>query len=97
MSAFVDDNNRQIVTKVASVLFKTKVKTLRHYDHLFTFRNFMLDLIMHNTKALKDIEGEENMIKVALLQVADVVFISSYTLKERGRKAKEQHEKMNKV
>ena len=42
ISAFVDDNNRQIVTKLSSVLFNTIVKELKHDVHIFTFRNVML-------------------------------------------------------
>ena len=41
ISAFVDENNRQIVTKFVSVLFNTKVKALMHDVHLSTFRNVM--------------------------------------------------------
>ena len=41
-SAFVDDNNRQIVTKFASVLFNTQVKALKHDGHHCTFINVML-------------------------------------------------------
>ena len=37
------------------------------------------------------------MINVALLQAADVLGISSDTLKSWGEKVKEQHERMNKV
>ena len=42
ISAFVDKNNRQIVTNFASVLFNKKVKALKHDGHIFKFRNFMI-------------------------------------------------------
>ena len=42
ISAFVDKNNRQIVTNFASVLFNKKVKALKHDEHIFTLRTNIL-------------------------------------------------------
>ena len=67
-----------------SVLFNTQVKSLKHDGHLYTFRNVLLDLILHHNKYIKDLAGEANMITFALLQAADVLGISSDALKAWG-------------
>ena len=41
----------------------------------------MLDSLMHYNEDLKGVAGEAKMISVALLQAADVLAISSDTLK----------------
>ena len=79
--AFVDDNNPQILTNFASALFNTQAKALSHDGHLFSFRNVMLDSLMHHNEYLKGISGEARLIKVALLQTADIFSISSDNLK----------------
>ena len=88
ISAFVDENNRQIVKNFASVLFNTQVKALKDDGHLSTFRNFMLDSLLHNKEAPEGLSGEANKITVALLQAADVLGISSDNLKAWGEKFK---------
>ena len=67
ISAFFNENKGQIVTKFASVLFNTQVKSLKHDGHICTFRTGMLDLLLQHKKVLKIIAGEANMITVALL------------------------------
>ena len=64
--AFVDKNNPQPVRNVASVLFNTKVKSLKHYGHICTFRNVMLASLMHHNKALKFVALETNITTVSL-------------------------------
>ena len=64
ISAFVDDNNRQIVTNFSSVLFNTLVKALNHYVHICKFRNVMLASLLQHNEALKIIAGEANIIKL---------------------------------
>ena len=95
--AFVDETNRQIVTKFESVLFNTQVKSLKHDGNLSAFRNVMLDLLMQHNKYLRGLAVEVNIIPVALLQAADFLGISSDTLKAFVEKVKEQHKRMNKV
>ena len=97
ISAFVKNNNRQIVTNFSSVLFNTQVKAVKYDGHICTFGNVILASLLQHNKALKVLTGEANMINVALLQAADVLGISSDTLKSWGEKVKEQHERMNKV
>ena len=75
ISAFVDENNREIVTDFESVLFNTQVKVLKHYVHICTFRNVILALLLHHNKDLKGISGEANMIIVELLQAADLSLV----------------------
>ena len=53
--------------------------------------------LLNSNESLKGTTVEVNMITVPLIQAADVFSISSDTLKELGRKFKEQHERMNKV
>ena len=67
ISAFVDDNNKQLATNFASVLFNTQVKALTHGVHLCTFRYSILALLLWHSKDLKIISGEANMITVPLL------------------------------
>ena len=67
ISAFVDENNRQIVTNFSSVLLNTQVKSLKHYGHIFTFRTVILDLLLQHTESLEIIAVGANMITVALL------------------------------
>ena len=67
ISDFVDKNNLQPVTNVASVLFNTKVKELKHDGHICTFTNAMLALILHHNKALKVVSLEANITTVTLL------------------------------
>ena len=81
ISAFVDDNNLQIVMKFASVLFNTQVKAIKHDGHLCTFKNVTLASLLQNNESLKGIPGEANMITVSLIQAADVLFIIPDTLK----------------
>ena len=76
ISPFVDKNNLQIVTKFASILFNTQVKALKHDDHLSTLRNITFALLMQNNEYLKGLAGEANMITIAFLQAADVLYIS---------------------
>ena len=64
---FIDENNRQIVTNFASVLFNTQVKALKHDGQICTFINAMLASLMQHNKALKIIAVEANMITVALI------------------------------
>ena len=72
------------MTNFASVLFNTQKKALKHDRHISTFRNIMLALLLHHNEALKGLAGESNMITVLLLQAADVLGISSNTLKAWG-------------
>ena len=67
ISAFVDEKNRQILTNFSSVLFNTKVESLKHDGHLCTFKTVVLDLLMHHAESLEIIAGEANMITVALI------------------------------
>ena len=97
ISAFVDNNNRQIVTNFASVTFNTQVKELKHDGNLCTFRNVLLSLLLQNKESLKGLSVEANMVTVVLLQCEYILFISSNTLKEWVEKVKKQHEIMNKV
>ena len=64
---FVDDKNHQILINFVSVLFNTEVNSLRHYDHISTFRNVMLTLILHNNKYLRSVVLDSNMITVVSL------------------------------
>ena len=82
---FVDNNNPQIETNFASVIFKTQVKALRHDGHLCPFKFFMIASLLQHKKYLKCIVGEASMIKFSLLQSADVFGISLDTLIEWGR------------
>ena len=41
-SAFVDENNHQIVTKFASLLLNNQAKALRYDDHICIFISVML-------------------------------------------------------
>ena len=67
ISAFVDDKNHQIVKNFASILLDTKLKALRHDCHLYTFRNIMLASLLKQNEYTKCVEGETDMIKIALL------------------------------
>ena len=91
ISALVDDNNGQIVKKIASVLFNNKVKALMHNINLYTFRDFILAALLHHNKSLKGDSGKANTITVALLQAADVFCISLDTFKCWVRKVNEKH------
>ena len=53
ISDFLDDNNRQIVTNLASVLLNTQVKELKHDGHFRTFINIMLALLLYHNGFLK--------------------------------------------
>ena len=53
ISDFLNDNNRQILTNLASVLLNTKVKELKHDGHLRTFINIILSLLLHHNEYLK--------------------------------------------
>ena len=66
-SAFVDEKNRQTVTKFSSVLFNTQVKAFKHDGHLCTLRTVLLASLMQHNEALEIITGEANMITVALI------------------------------
>ena len=59
ISDFVDDNNRQIVTNFSSVVFSTQVKALKHDVHIYTFINFMPDLILQHNESLKGVSLEK--------------------------------------
>ena len=74
--SFVDENNPQIVKNFTSELFNTQVKALKYYGHIFTYRNFMLALLLQHAKALKGLAGQASMSTVALLQAEGVLFIS---------------------
>ena len=52
MSAFVDDENCQIVSNFAIVLFNTQAKALIHDVHIYTFRKFMLDTLLQHKNIL---------------------------------------------
>ena len=80
ISYLVGDNNLQIVTKFSSVLFNSQVKALRHDDHIFTFRKFILASLLYHKKYLKDVIVDTKKITVALLQSADVFFVLSQIL-----------------
>ena len=67
ISAFVDENKRQILTKVSSIIFNTIVKALTHDGHICTLRTVILASLLKHTEALKIIAGYANIIKVALL------------------------------
>ena len=67
ISAFVDENNRQIVTNFTSVLFNTQVKALKHDGHFCTFRADILTSLLQHNKSLKIVAREANMITVPLL------------------------------
>ena len=67
ISAFDDENNRQIVTNFARVIFNTQVNVLKHYGRICTFIAGILAFLLHHNKSLKLIAGEENMITVPLL------------------------------
>ena len=67
ISAFFDDNNSPIVMYFASVLLNTRVKSLKHDVHLFTFRNVIIALLLKHNEALKCLGVEANMINVVLL------------------------------
>ena len=97
ISAFFDEHNHQIVTNFSSVPFNTQVKAVKHDGHICTFGNVILDSLLQHNKALKVLTGEANMITVALLQAADVLGISSDTLKSWGKKVKEESKRTNKV
>ena len=85
------------MTNFSSVPFNTQVKAVKHDGHICTFGNVILASLLQHNRAPKVLTGEANMITVALLQAADVLGISSDTLKSWGEKVKEQHERMNKV
>ena len=70
-----------MVTNVSSVIFNTQVNGIQNDGHPCSFKNVMLYFLLENKKYLKGISGEANMIKVALLQAADVLFLSLYNLK----------------
>ena len=55
--SFVDNNNHQIVTKFASVLFNPQSKALKHDGHLYKFRNFMLASLLQYNKYFKVLAG----------------------------------------
>ena len=95
--AFVEENNRQILTNFSSVLFNTQVKVLKDDGHICTFINFMLASLIQHNEALKGLAVETNIISVVLFSSADVLSIISDTLKTWGRQFKEQHERMNKI
>ena len=90
ISAFVDDNNRQIVTNFSNVLFNTQVKELKYDGHLYKLINFMLASLPQNNKALRFISVDANMITVSFIQAVDVLFISSDILKTQGENIKEK-------
>ena len=76
ISAYVDENNLQIVTNFESVLFNNQVKELKNDGHFCTFRNFMLTSLLQNNEYIKGLAVEVNMITVTLLRAADVLSIS---------------------
>ena len=90
ISAFSDENNRQLVMNFVSVLFNTQVKAIKHDGHLCTFKNVTLASLLQNNESLKGIPGEANMITVSLIQAADVLYISSDNMKEWVSNVKEQ-------
>ena len=72
ISALFDENNRQIVTNFASVIFNTQVKVLRNDDNLFTFINVILASLLQHKKSFKGVALLENRITVILLHAADL-------------------------
>ena len=85
------------MTSFASVLFNTQLKEIKHDRHLSKFRNVMLASLLQHNEHLKGLVGEANIITVAFIQYADVLSISSDTLKYWEEKVKEKQERMNKV
>ena len=67
ISAFVDENSRQIVKDFVIVLFNTQVKALKNDSHICTSRTGMLALLLQHNKALKIIAVEKNMITFPLI------------------------------
>ena len=67
ISAFVDENSRQIVKEFVIVLFNTQVKALKHDGNICTFITGMLASLLQHKKSLKIIAGEANMITVPLI------------------------------
>ena len=53
ISAFVEDNNRQIVMNFPREPFNTKLKALKNYGHIFTFRTAILDELLQNNESPK--------------------------------------------
>ena len=82
ISAIVEGNNHQTVTKFASVLFNTKAKALNHDGHLSTFMNVIFASFLQHNKSTKRVVEEKNMIMVVLLQAVDVFLLSKIHLKE---------------
>ena len=72
ISALFDENNRQIVTNFASVIFNTQVKVLRNDDNLFTFINVILASLLQHKESFKGVALLENRITVILLHAADL-------------------------
>ena len=68
ISAFVYDNNRQIVTNFVIVTFNTKVKAIKQDGHICNFIIVMFVFLLQNKKSFKGISGEANMITVAFIQ-----------------------------
>ena len=85
------------MTNFSSVLFNTQAKSLKHDGHICTFRHIVLASILYHNKSLQCLSREANMITVAFLQDADVLYIGADTLKSWGEKVKKQHDRMNKV
>ena len=79
------------MTNFASVLFNTQVKALSNYFHISTFSNGIFSILMHHNKALIFVSGEVDMIKVALIQSADIFCTILGTLKGWGSKFNDKH------
>ena len=78
---FCDKNNWLIVIYLSSVIFKNKVREIRHDGNISKFRKFIPDPLINNNEDPKRIFWETDAITVELLQAENLFFIISYTLK----------------
>ena len=64
VSDFVYVEKHQTVTNFASAIINTRVKVLINNDHIYTFRNIIIDSLLQHKNYLKSVAREADMKKL---------------------------------